>query len=85
MTNKPWDEDRKALRELLRELRTEKAGLTQIELSRVLGKPQSYVSKYEIGERNLDYIEVIEICKALDISPQKFNALYEQRTQQRME
>lgn len=84
MTNRPWDEDRKALRELLKELRRDKAGLTQTELSGMLGKPQSYVSKYETGERNLDYIEVIEICKALDISPQKFNTMYEQRTQPRL-
>ena len=81
MTNKPWNEDRKALRELLKELRKDKAGLTQAELSRALGKPQSYVSKYEIGERNLDYVEVMEICKVLHISPEKFNTLYEQKTQ----
>ncbi len=80
MTNKLWDEDRKKLRELLKELRTEEAGLTQVELSKALGRPQSYVSKYENGERKLDYVEIREICQALGISMQKFNKRYEKRT-----
>ncbi len=77
MTNKSWDKNREKLRELLKELRTNEAGLTQIELSKALGKPQSYVSKYENGERKLDYVEVREICQALGVSMQKFNNLYE--------
>lgn len=83
MTNKLWDEDREKLRELLKELRKDKAGLTQVKLSKALGKPQSYVSKYETGERNLDYVEISDICKALGISMQKFNSLYEKRTQKK--
>jgi len=79
MANKPWDEDREKLRLLLKELRKD-AGLTQVELSDALGKPQSYVSKYETGERNLDYIEINDICKVLDISMEKFNRLYEKKS-----
>lgn len=41
-------------------------GITQEFLSNCLGKPQSYVSKYENGERRLDLIEVMDICKCLD-------------------
>ncbi len=52
------------LRDLLRELRTEK-GLTQVQLSETLGMPQSFVSKYETGERRLDVIEVREVCQSL--------------------
>lgn len=52
------------LRDLLRELRTEK-GLTQVQLSETLGMPQSFVSKYETGERRLDVIELREVCQAL--------------------
>jgi transcriptional regulator with XRE-family HTH domain len=37
------------------------AQLTQTQLSRKLGRPQSYVSKYEAGERKLTLIEVREI------------------------
>lgn len=80
MTNKPWDEDREKLRQLLKELRKNEADITQVELSQSLGRPQSYVSKYEIGERRLDYVEVNDICKALGISIKRFNNLYEKRT-----
>ena len=52
------------LRDLLRELRTEK-GLTQVQLSETLGMPQSFVSKYETGERRLDVIELREVCQSL--------------------
>lgn len=79
MTNKPWDDDRKVLRELLKELRKEKAGLTQTELSEMLGCPQSYVSKYENGERRLDYVEVRDICNALGVSMQSFNRMYDDK------
>ena len=57
-----------ALRGQLREAR-ETAGLTQAGLARVLGKPQSFVSKYETGERRLDVIELAEICSALGVDP----------------
>lgn len=52
------------LRDLLRELRTEK-GFTQVQLSEALGMPQSFVSKYETGERRLDVIELREVCQSL--------------------
>lgn len=51
-------------RDLLRELRTEK-GLTQVQLSETLGMPQSFVSKYETGERRLDVMELREVCQSL--------------------
>lgn len=44
----------------------EKAGLTQQQLADRLGKPQSYVAKYEGGERRIDVIEFIGIAHALD-------------------
>ena len=33
------------------------AKLTQAEVARLLGKPQSFVSKIESGERRLDFVE----------------------------
>ena len=45
------------------------AGLTQVQLSKKLRKPQSYVSKYENGERRLDVPEFIDICRAIGIEP----------------
>lgn len=42
----------------------------------MLGRPQSFVSKYEGGERRLDVIEFIEVCEALKAKPQAIiNAL----------
>ncbi len=46
-----------------------KSGLTQLELAKKLKQPQSYVSKYENGERRLDIVEFIEIVNALGASP----------------
>lgn len=43
--------------------------LTQNEVASRLGKPQSYVSKYESGERRLDVIEFLDLCHALKIDP----------------
>lgn len=51
----------KAFLDLLRETRT-KAGLRQEDVAKRLGKPQSFVSKYESGERRLDVLELREIC-----------------------
>ncbi|MGK7940762.1 MAG: helix-turn-helix domain-containing protein [Crocosphaera sp.] len=45
------------------------ANLTQSELSKRLNKPQSYVSKYERGERRLDVVEFLEVSDALNIDP----------------
>ena len=53
------------LSRLLREVRQD-AGLTQAEVAARLGRPQSFVSKYESGERRLDLIELQTVCKALD-------------------
>jgi len=53
-------------RTLLRKIRVE-AGLTQVELAEKLGKPQSYVSKAELGERRLDFIETLDFCGACGV------------------
>ena len=46
-----------------------RAGLTQQELADRLRKPQSFVAKYENGERRLDVIEFIEIARAMEQDP----------------
>lgn len=58
----------KRLRELLIEAR-HAAGLTQVELSKKLRRPQSYVSKYERGERRLDVVEFVEVAEAVGADP----------------
>ncbi|MEA2901396.1 MAG: hypothetical protein QOH36_1283 [Actinomycetota bacterium] len=57
--------EHRRLVKLLRELR-EAAGLRQVELANRLGRNQSFVSKYESGERRLDLVELRAICEALD-------------------
>ena len=47
------------------------AGLTQHALARRLKKPQSFVAKYEGGERRVDVVEFITIARALDVDPLK--------------
>ena len=41
------------------------AGLTQAEVARKLGKPQSFVSKSESGERRLDAVELKRMAEIL--------------------
>jgi transcriptional regulator with XRE-family HTH domain len=62
-------------RELLKETRIAK-NLTQAEIAEHLGLPQSYVSKYESGERRLDFIETAEVCNALGMSIEAFAAAF---------
>lgn len=44
------------------------AGMTQVQLAEALSRPQSFVSKYERGERRLDVVEFLEVCEALGVS-----------------
>ena len=48
-----------------------KAGMRQQALAKKLRKPQSFVAKYEGGERRLDVIEFIVIAEALGADPIK--------------
>lgn len=49
----------------------EKAGLTQQQLADRLGKHQSFVAKYEGGERRIDVIEFLTIARALELDPSR--------------
>lgn len=62
--------------DLLRQQRKH-AGLKQAEVAARLGMPQSYVSKYESGERKLDLAEAHGVCAALGITLTEFVASFE--------
>lgn len=61
-----WSANQEALLLQLRNLRLS-SEMTQQQLSALLNKPQSYVSKYERGERRLDILELRDICRACGI------------------
>ena len=71
MAKSVFTEDYEGFRLLLVEARNS-AGLTQIDLARKLARPQSFVSKYERGERRLDVIEFLAVASAIGIDPPHF-------------
>jgi len=52
---------------------------SQQELAKRLHRPQSFVAKYEGGERRVDVVEFIEICKAIEVDPHKLLKVLIQR------
>ncbi len=64
-------ERQQLLIELLKEARAT-AGLTQQEVADALGKPQSFVAKFENGERRLDVIELIAVAEVLGADATKW-------------
>ncbi len=58
----------KAVGALLAKARKE-ASVTQDELAARLGKPQSFVSSYENGQRRVDVLELVAIAGALQRDP----------------
>jgi len=77
VTKSIFSEKYERFRRLLIEARKE-AGLTQVGLADKLSRPQSYVSKFERGERRLDVIEFFEVADAIGVDPFAFlRAVYE--------
>lgn len=68
----------KILAKLLREIRMN-ANLRQVDLAERLNLPQSFISKYESGERRLDLIELRRICSALEIPLEEIVRHFEDR------
>ena len=62
-----------ALRELL--IAARKAGdLTQRDVAERIDRPQSFIAKYEGGERRVDVVEFVSIARALNQDPVKLFA-----------
>lgn len=60
--------EHEALCELLLHMRL-KAGLTQHDVAKRLKRPQSFVAKYEGGERRLDVVEFVDVAAVLGSDP----------------
>lgn len=68
MPNPTFSDEYSRLTAFLVEMRNA-AGVTQIELAGRLNRPQSFVSKYERGERRIDVVEFAQIIEALSGNP----------------
>ena len=78
MAAKRDQEEGKALQELLRDLRLA-AGLRQEDVAERLKTPQSFVSKYESGERRLDILELRPLCQLFGLTLGEFVSRLEER------
>lgn len=52
---------------LLKKYRNQ-ADLTQVQCSKALGRPQSFMSDVESGTRRLDIVQVRDLCKVLGVT-----------------
>jgi transcriptional regulator with XRE-family HTH domain len=75
-----YSKEQLILQNLLKKLRNDLI-LTQGALADKLNTPQSFISKYESGERHLSFIELRSICKALDTNITDFSKLFEASVQ----
>ena len=66
-----WSEAMSAFLEVLRQARID-SGLTQTDAARLLGKPQSFIAKCEQGERRVDVVELLELCRIYGCSLREF-------------
>jgi transcriptional regulator with XRE-family HTH domain len=62
---------RRRIRVALRAIR-EEAGFSQSVLAKKLGKPQTFISKAELGERRIDLAETLAICAVCRVSISQF-------------
>jgi len=76
MDREKWSKRQEFLVGELRCLRKE-SQQTQAQVAKKLGRPQTYVSKYELGERRLDLLEIHDICQACGITLLQFIARIE--------
>lgn len=67
----------KVIGQCLREAR-EGRGRTQMQLAEALGRPQSFVSKIESGERSLHFSEVFAYARALEMPAEQLVQLIDE-------
>jgi transcriptional regulator with XRE-family HTH domain len=47
-----------------------RAGLTQRQLAEAVGREQNYIGRIETGQRRVDLVELITLCRACDADPE---------------
>ncbi|HEF4758052.1 TPA: helix-turn-helix transcriptional regulator [Pseudomonas putida] len=67
MTKTIYRPEHTILLNLLRKYR-KAAGLTQVDCSKALSRPQSFMSDVENGTRRLDIVQLHDLCKVLRVS-----------------
>ncbi|MFJ4144761.1 helix-turn-helix domain-containing protein [Pseudomonas sp. NPDC089734] len=77
MTKALYRREHLVLIKLLRTIR-ENADLTQLECSRALGRPQSFMSDVEKGVRRLDIVQLRDLCAVLGYALPQFISEYEE-------
>ncbi|MBL4814293.1 MAG: helix-turn-helix transcriptional regulator [Shewanella sp.] len=73
-----WSDREELLRNELKLVRKQ-ACLNQSELALKLDKPQSFVSKYESGERQLKILELEQVCLACNTTAHDFLKAFSQK------
>jgi transcriptional regulator with XRE-family HTH domain len=63
-------QDYKKVGERLAALRRD-VGITQAQFAKRIGKPQSFVSSYESGQRRIDIVELVVLAAAFEVDPTK--------------
>lgn len=63
-----FNHDHDRLRAWLLEARL-KSGLTQVQVAKRLRRPQSYVSDVERGQRRIDVVELVHLCRLFQVDP----------------
>lgn len=82
MTRSIFTAKYKHLCDLLMQAR-ESQGLTQAQVAERLNRPQSFVSKYENGERRLDVIEFLEVAAALGVEAESLLTIVQGKSERR--
>jgi len=77
-----WSMQETVLLDLLKSIRLE-AGLSGSNIQKLLGRPNSYVTKVESGDKRLDILELNEYCKVCNISLTEFSKRLEESLSQR--
>lgn len=63
-----WTDQHTRLRDLLKAKR-QAQGLTQAQVAEKLKRPQSFVAKFERGERRIDVIEFLQLADLIGFDP----------------